>query len=101
MLPAVFAGALDLPGLTLATSIWVPVGFVTACAGAYALGAALGGHYGGVAALAALTLLPDPASYGLHNRLFGYYWYMIAVPGALATASGLRSSPWRSPNAGR
>jgi hypothetical protein len=60
----------------------VPVGFFTLCAGAYSLGTALAGRAGGLAALAVLTLLPDGASYGLHNRLFGYYWYVIAVPGA-------------------
>jgi len=82
MLPAALAWPLDLPGLTLATSVWVPLGFLTVCAGAYALGAALAGQSGGFAALGALTLLPDAASYGLHNRLFGYYWYVIAVPTA-------------------
>jgi hypothetical protein len=82
ILPAAFVRPLDLPGLTLAMSIWVPLGFLTVCAGAYALGAALAGPGGGVAALGALTLLPDAASYGLHNRLFGYYWYVLAVPTA-------------------
>ncbi len=82
MLPAALAWPLDLPGLTLATSVWVPLGFLTVCAGAYALGAALAGQTGGFAALGALTLLPDAASYGLHNRLFGYYWYVLAVPTA-------------------
>jgi hypothetical protein len=82
MLPAALAWPLDLPGLTLATSVWVPLGFLTACAGAYALGAALAGPTGGFAALGALTLLPDAGSYGLHNRLFSYYWYVVAVPTA-------------------
>lgn len=82
MLPAAFALPLDLPGLTLATSVWAPLGFFTLCAGAYSLGTALAGRAGGLAALAVLTLLPDGASYGLHNRLFGFYWYVIAVPGA-------------------
>lgn len=82
MLPAAFAWPLDLPGLPLATSAWVPIGFFTACAGVYALGAALAGPMGGVAALAALTLLPDAGTYGLHNRAFGYYWYMLEVPSA-------------------
>ncbi|MGH8691146.1 MAG: hypothetical protein ACREUS_08970 [Burkholderiales bacterium] len=82
MLPAAFAWPLDLPGLPLATSVWVPIGFFTLCAGVYALGAALAGTAGGVAALAALTLLPDPANYGFYNALFGYYWYVLAVPGA-------------------
>ena len=82
LLPAVFASPLNLPGLTLATSIWVPMGFFTLCAGAYSLGSALGRSAGAVAALAVLTLLPDAASYGLYNRLFGFYWYVIAIPGA-------------------
>ena len=82
MIPAALAWPLDLPGLTLATSVWVPLGFLTACAGAYVLGAALAGTAGGYAALGALTLLPDAASYGLHNRLYGYYWYVLAVPTA-------------------
>ncbi len=51
MLPAALAWPLDLPGLTLATSVWVPLGFLTVCAGAYALGAALAGPTGGFAAL--------------------------------------------------
>jgi hypothetical protein len=81
-LPAALAWPLDLPGLTLATSVWVPLGFLTLCAGVYTLGHALAGQGGGFAALAALTLLPDAAAYGLYNRLFGYYWYVIAVPSA-------------------
>lgn len=82
LLPAAFALPLDLPGLPLATSLWVPLGFFTLCAGIYALGNELAGRAGAIAALAALTLVPDPASYGLYNRLFGYYWYVIAVPTA-------------------
>jgi hypothetical protein len=88
VLPAALAWPLDLPGLTLAMSVWVPLGFLTVCAGAYALGATLAGPGGGVAALGALTLLPDAASYGLHNRLFGYYWYVLAVPTASYAVGG-------------
>lgn len=82
MLPAAFAWPLDLPGLPLATSLWVPLGFFTLCAAIYALGATLAGPAGGLSALAALTLMPDASTYGLHNRAFGYYWYMLEVPGA-------------------
>jgi hypothetical protein len=82
MLPAAFARPLELPGLILATSLWLPLGFLTLCAAAYALGDAMAGSLGGFGALAALTLLPDAGSYGLHNRLFGYYWHVIAFPGA-------------------
>jgi hypothetical protein len=82
MLPAVFAGALDLPGLPAATSIWLPLGFFTMCAGAYALGAALGGPTGGLAAVAALTVLPDASNYGLRNGFFSFHWHLLALPGA-------------------
>lgn len=92
LLPAAFARPLGLPGLPLATSLWVPLGFLTLCAGAYALGAALAGWAGGFAGLAVLTLLPDAASYGMMNRAFGYYWLMLEVPGgAYATGACLVS----------
>lgn len=80
MLPSALAWPLDLAGLSLATSVWVPIGFLSICAGAYTLGWALGGRAAGFAALGALTLLPDAASYGLYNRLFGFYWYVLAGP---------------------
>ena len=82
MLPSALAWPLDLAGLSLATSVWVPIGFLCICAGAYTLGAVLGGRAAGFAALGALTLLPDAASYGLYNRLFGFYWYVLAGPSA-------------------
>lgn len=82
MLPAALAWPLDLPGLPLATAVWVPIGFLALCAGAYTLGSVLAGAAGGFAALGALTLVPDAASYGLYNRLFGFYWYVLAGPSA-------------------
>jgi hypothetical protein len=82
LLPAVFAQPFDLPGLPLATSVWLPLGFFTMCAGAYAFGAALSGPAGGVAALAALTLLPDAGDYGLRNALFGFSWHVLIRPSA-------------------
>jgi hypothetical protein len=92
MLPAALVQPLDLPGLTLATSFWVPVGFLTLCAGAYTLGAALAGPGAGFASLVVLTLLPDAASYGPMNRAFGYYWLVLEVPGgAYATGACLVS----------
>jgi hypothetical protein len=81
-LPAVFAAPLDLPGLPLATSVWLPLGFFTMCAGAYVLGAALAGPAGGVAAVAVLTLVPDASNYGLRNGFFSFHWNVVSVPGA-------------------
>ena len=82
LLPAVFAQPFDLPGLPLATSVWLPLGFFTLCAGAYAFGAALSGPAGGVGAVAALTLLPDAGDYGLRNALFGFGWHVLVRPSA-------------------
>jgi hypothetical protein len=77
-LAAAFAVPLDLPGLPLSSALWLPLGFFTLCAGAYALGDSLAGRAGGIAALGALALVPDPASYGLQ----GFHWTMLALPGS-------------------
>ena len=82
LLPAAFAFPLDLPGLPLATSVWLPLGFFTMCAGAHALGSALAGPAGGIAALAALTMLPDASNYALGNGFFSFHWHLLAYPGA-------------------
>jgi hypothetical protein len=81
LLPAALAEPLSLAGLPLATSVWLPLGFLTMCAGACALGAALAGRPGAIAALAAVALVPDAASYGLRNGYFGFHWNLLAVPG--------------------
>jgi hypothetical protein len=106
-LAAALAEPLDLPGLPLATSVWLPLGFLTMCAGAYALGLALAGPTGAVVALASLTLIPDGGSYGLRNSNLGYYWNVVSSPGtaygigiALLSAAFLhRYAALRSPRA--
>src|SRR5882724_1429639 len=82
LLPAALALPLDLPGLPLATSLWLPLGFFTMCAGAFTLGRVLAGAPGGIAALAALTILPDPSNYALKNGFFSFHWHLLAFPGA-------------------
>lgn len=82
MLPAALAAPLDQPGLPLATSLWVPIGVLTLAGGALALGTALAGSAGGVAALLALFVLPDPSNYGLRNGYFSFHWNLFAHPGA-------------------
>ena len=81
-MPAALAAPLDLAGLPLATSAWLPLGLLTLFAGAYVLGAVLAGPAGGLAAVAMLALAPDPASYGLRNGLLGFRWNAIGAPGA-------------------
>ena len=79
---AALAAPLDVPGLPLSTSVWLPLGFLTLCAGAYALGAVLAGPAGGIAAVAAVALLPDTSMYGLRNAVFGFHWNVLSSPGA-------------------
>ena len=81
-LGAALAGALDQPGLALASAAWMPLGFLAMLAGAYALGARLAGAAGGIAALLALAALPDPSNYGLRNGYFSFHWNLMAHPGA-------------------
>lgn len=82
MLPAALAGLLDQPGFALATSFWLPIGVLTMCAGAYALGAALAGPAGGLASVAVLTLIPDASNYGLRNGFLGFHFHVLVSPGA-------------------
>src|SRR6185503_4889730 len=71
---AALAWPLDLPGLALATSAWLPLGFLAMSAGAIALGHRLAGAAGGLAALAAVGVIPDASNYGLRNGLFSFHW---------------------------
>jgi len=79
---AALAGPLDRPGLPLATSAWLPLGFLAMAAGALALGQRLAGPAGGLAALAAVAILPDASNYGLRNGLFSFQWMLVSHPGA-------------------
>jgi hypothetical protein len=82
MLPAALAGLLDQPGFALASSFWLPLGVLTMCAGAYALGWALAGPAGGLASVAALTLIPDASNYGLRNGFLSFHFHLLVSPGA-------------------
>lgn len=91
-LPAVLATLLDQPGLPLATSVWVPIGFLALAGGACALGSTLAGSTGGIAALIALFVIPDSSNYGLRNGYFSFHWNLLAHPGAtFALGAGLLS----------
>lgn len=79
---AALARILDQPGLPLAAAAWLPLGFLAMLAGGHALGARLAGPAGGIAALAALALLPDASNYGLRNGWFSFHWTLFAHAGA-------------------
>jgi len=79
---AALATLLDQPGLALATSAWMPLGFLAMTAGAYTFGDRLAGAAGGIAALAAVAILPDASNYGLRNGFLSFHWSVLAHPGA-------------------
>ena len=90
IIPAALAVPLDQPGLPLATSVWLPIGFLSLAGAAHALGNSLAGHAGGVAALGALLLFPDASTYGMRNGIFGFHWNLLTYPGStFALASAL------------
>ena len=105
MLPAALSGLLGEPGLPLATSFWLPLGVLTMCAGAYALGAGLAGPAGALAAVAVLLLVPDASSYGLRNGFLSFHFHTVVTPGAnyvigvflVSAALLLRWAPGASP----
>jgi hypothetical protein len=79
---AALAAILDQPGLPIALAAWLPLGFLAMTAGACALGERLAGAAGGVAALAALAIIPDASNYGLRNGFFSFHWTVMATVGA-------------------
>jgi len=79
---AAFAGVLNEPGLPLATSAWLPIGFLSMTAGAHLLGKRLAGAAGGLAAVAAVAILPDASNYGLRNGFLSFHWQVMAHPSA-------------------
>lgn len=79
---AALAGMLDQPGLALALTVWLPLGFLAMTSGAYALGERLAGAAGGVAALAAIAIIPDASNYGLRNGYFSFDWTLTGHAGA-------------------
>ena len=81
-LAAAAARLLDQPGLPMAASVWLPIGFLAMLGGAYALGERLAGAAGGLAALVALAVLPDASNYGLRNGWFSFHWNLFAHAGA-------------------
>jgi len=81
MLPAALNGLTRLPALICATALWTPLGFVVMGLGAYALGAEIGGRSGGIAAAAALLLVPNTAHY-LQNGMFDFHWLVEISTGA-------------------
>jgi hypothetical protein len=92
MLPAAIASLAGTPALVCATSLWTPLAFLVLGFGAFTLGAELEGRAGGLAAVAAVLLLPDAAWYGLSNPFLDFHWLLqISSSGAFAVGLALLS----------
>ena len=86
MVPATVKGLADVPGLVCATALFTTLGYILMGIGAYALGNVLAGRAGGIAAVAALLLIPNAAHYGFRNPYFDFHWLeQITTGGSQAT----------------
>jgi hypothetical protein len=82
MLPAALSTVAGQTALGVVVSFWVPLGFLLMGLGAYAAGCALAGRKGGIAAIAAVFLIPDASTYGMQNAFFGFHWIVQTLPGS-------------------
>jgi hypothetical protein len=82
MLPAAILQIFDLTGFATATSVMLPLGLLLATLSCNVLGTSLGGRLAGVAAVAAVILLPNPSTYWIHNGFFGFNWMLFTAPGS-------------------
>jgi hypothetical protein len=80
--PAFVRQAAGIPSFTAFSGIMVPLGIFFTGLGAYVLFSSFWGGWSGVAACAALLLLPDGAQQGMRNTFMSYHWMAQISPGA-------------------
>jgi hypothetical protein len=78
--PALVSAATGASAYQAYGSFLVPVGVLLTGLAAYALARSLWGAEAGVAAAAALLLLPDATRHGLDNPCLGYHWLQQIAP---------------------
>lgn len=81
-LPALMSAVTGMRSLELATAYWMPTGVLLAICGTYVFGTALGGALAGLAAVAAVYLVPDASSYGFQNRYLSFHWLLQMAAGS-------------------
>jgi hypothetical protein len=81
-LPALYSAVGSVPALETATAFWLPLGMTLCGFASYGLGAAIGGRMAGVAAAAAVLLIPDASTYGMRNAFFSFHWLTEIAPGS-------------------
>jgi hypothetical protein len=80
--PALLKQASGLPSYAAFAGILVPMGIFFTGLGAYVMVASFWGTWSGLAACAALLLLPDGAQQGMGNSFLSYHWLAQISPGA-------------------
>ncbi|HEX7597423.1 MAG TPA: hypothetical protein VF518_04360 [Polyangia bacterium] len=80
--PGLLKQASGIPAFTAYTGLMVPMGIFFTGLGAYTLIASFWGSWAGVAACAALLLLPDGAHQGVKNTFMSYHWMVQIAPAA-------------------
>ncbi|HEX5244353.1 MAG TPA: hypothetical protein VFW23_13905 [Tepidisphaeraceae bacterium] len=84
MLPAsIEAWSNHLSAMDCVAAFWIPFGFVIMGFGAFVLASEWWGDVAGIAAMAAVLLIPDAPTYGIPLSWFSYYW-LIAISAGLA-----------------
>jgi hypothetical protein len=81
MLPALFQAISGASGLTIATSILLPLGLLVAAFGFYTFGVQLAGRLIGLFALATVVALPANLML-IQSGWFDFYWLLLISPGA-------------------
>lgn len=80
--PALIERASGIGSYTAFAGLLMPLGVFFTGLGAYALIGSFWGKWPGVAAAAALLLLPDGAQQGVHNTFMSYHWLTQISPSA-------------------
>ena len=80
--PALIKQLAEIPSYTAFAGIMVPLGIFFTGLGAYVLVSSFWGGWSGVAACAALLLIPDGAQQGIRNTFMSYHWMAQISPGA-------------------
>lgn len=75
--------------LDCAVAVWVPLGVVCLALAAFSLGTEWWGDAGGLAAAAAVLVLPDAPMYAIPVGWFSYYWLLLIAP---ASGYGIASA---------
>ena len=82
MTPALIRQAAALPSYAAFAGVLAPMGVFFTGLGAYALFGSFWGRWPGLAAAAALLLLPDGAQQGMQNTFMSYHWLTQISPSA-------------------